>query len=284
MKGIARMTTFLFWNVQAKRLDGHIVRLVQDHHVDVLLLLEHPNPDGTLFHQLNTVRPHQRVTSHARFGVYVSFDASLMVRVAPPAASTAGDRADFWDIRLSTKNRLFLALVHGLDAVNNNPSRRSVFFDRLREDVEWMEARHPDVGHKQTVVLGDFNANPFDPIIGSTDGLHAIRVRSVGGKQTRSVLKRDYEFFCNPMCSCFKGWERSPPGTYYFNGGDTHEVFWHMIDQVVLRPQALHMFSEKGLRILTEAGPDSLLTRAGLPDSRTASDHLPILFYLDLDA
>src|SRR5205807_356131 len=82
-------------------------------------------------------------------------------------------------------------------------------------------------------------------VVGGTRGLHAIRLKSVGGKLTRSVLGVNYRFFCNPMWSCFRGWERSPPGTHYFNGGDAHEVFWHMIDQVVLRPQALHMFSER---------------------------------------
>jgi hypothetical protein len=96
-------------------------------------------------------------------------------------------------------------------------------------------------------------------------------------------MKRDYEFFCNPMWSCYRGWEQSPPGTHYYNGSDVHEVFWHMIDQVVLRPQALHMFSEKNLRVLTEAGNTSLLTTRGLPDKGNASDHLPVLFKLNLN-
>jgi hypothetical protein len=257
------MTTFLFWNVQNKQLDGYIVRLVQEHEVDVLLLLEHPKPDNTLFTQLNSIRPYQRVPTHNRFGAYVSFDSARMVRIAPPT-STAGDRADYWDVQLSKRNRLLVVLVHGLDIINNSEQKRSLFFERLHEDVKWIETNK--VGHKQTVILGDFNANPFEAVVGGIDGLHAIRVRDVGGKRTRSVLKKDYEFFCNPMWSCYKGWEKSPPGTHYFNGGDVHEVFWHMIDQVVLRPGALHMFSERNLRVLTEAGNTSLLTAHGHPD------------------
>jgi len=86
------------------------------------------------------------------------------------------------------------------------------------------------------------------------------------------------------MWSCYKGWEKSPPGTHYYNGSDIHEVFWHMLDQVVLSPQALHMFSEKNLRVLTEAGHVSLLTNRGLPDRTNASDHLPVLIKLNLNA
>ena len=47
------MTTFLLWNVQNKQLDGHIVRLVAQHRVDVVLLVEHPKPDDALQSQLN---------------------------------------------------------------------------------------------------------------------------------------------------------------------------------------------------------------------------------------
>jgi hypothetical protein len=106
----------------------------------------------------------------------------------------------------------------------------------------------------------------------------------VGGKVTRSVLNKDYEFFCNPMWSCYKRWENGPLATHYFNGCGTHEVFWHMLDQIVLRPQALYMFSEKNLRVLTEAGNTSLLTKHGLPDEKNASDHLPVIFQLNLNA
>ena len=277
------MTTFLFWNVQRKQLDTPIVDLVKNHSVDVLLLLEHPKPDIALFQLLNKVRPYQRVMTHGRFGVYVSFNSAQMVRVTPPT-TTAGDRAAFWDVRVSNKNRLFLALVHGLDIINYSAVQRGLFFERLRADIEWMEENDAEVKHKQTVVLGDFNANPFDDVVGGTRGLHAIRLKSVGGKLTRSVLGVNYRFFCNPMWSCFRGWERSPPGTHYFNGGDAHEVFWHMIDQVVLRPQALHMFSERKLKILTEAGSAKLLTHNGLPNAQLASDHLPVIFKLNLNA
>lgn len=277
------MTSFLFWNVQNKQLDGHVVRLAQEHDVDVLLLAEHPKPDHALLAQLNALRPYQSVTTYARFGVYASFDAARMARIAPPTTS-AGDRADYWHIDLGRKNSLLLVLVHGFDMVNYDPGARSLFFERLRRDVEWIEDHDTRVRHKRTVVVGDFNADPFEDVVGGIRGLHAIRVRDVGGRRVRSVLKQDYEFFCNPMWSCYKGWERSPPGTYYFNGGSVHEVFWHIVDQVVLRPHALHMFRERDVRILTEAGNTSLLTSRGNPNKKKASDHLPVLFKLDLNA
>jgi hypothetical protein len=276
--GLTIMTTFLLWNVQDKLLDGYIVRLAQQHRADVLLLIEQPKPDDTLFAQLNTVGVYERVPSQARFGVYVRFKSSKITRVLP---AVSNDRVDYWDITVSKRNPLLLVLVHGLDIINNSEQKRELFFDRLTSNILAVEAR---LGHKNTVVVGDFNANPFDAIVGGARGLHAIHVRDVGGKRIRSIANQDYEFFCNPMWSCFKGWEIGPPGTHYFNGSDVHELFWHMLDQIVMRPQVLHMFSERNLRVLTQAGHVSLLTNRGLPDANMVSDHLPVLFKLNLNA
>ncbi|MGL5095451.1 MAG: endonuclease/exonuclease/phosphatase family protein [Planctomycetia bacterium] len=275
------MTTFMLWNVGRRPLDGLLVELVQKHKVDVLMLVEHFTKGDALLHELKATGDFHRIDSYPRFGVYVKFDPSKMQRLSPPTESTAGDRADFWSMELDKRNKLLLALVHGLDMRNHDARMRSLFFNRLRDDVLWMEGNDPKVLHKRTVVLGDFNANPFDSEIGGTDGLHAIRLKEVGGKASRSVIKRDHEFFCNPMWSCCNGWDKPPPGTYYFNRNRVHELFWHLFDQVVLRPQALHMFSERNLKVLGATGGTGLVSENGLPK---ASDHLPVLFKLNFKA
>jgi hypothetical protein len=55
-----------------------------------------------------------------------------------------------------------------------------------------------------------------------------------------------------------------------------------MFDQVLLRPDVIDLFHDKELRILTDDGNISFLSTNGLPDATMASDHLPILFTLDL--
>lgn len=269
------MPTFLVWNVGGKALDGVLTRLVSEHRVDVLLLVERPESDGTLLRILGSFGDFSRIPSHERFGLYARTPGAFFERLSPPASD---QRSDFWRFRLNSTTSLTVVAVHGPDR-HNKPEEcdRMLFFSRLSENIRWAE-RH--VGHKCTIVLGDFNANPFEESIGGVLGLHAISVREVGGKNSRTVGNRDYEFFFNPMWSCYGRRQSAPLATHYFTRSGPHEIFWHMIDQVVLRPDVLPFFADDRLRILHRAGPIDLVTRNGYPDKANASDHLPFLFHL----
>ena len=73
-----------------------------------------------------------------------------------------------------------------------------------------------------------------------------------------------------------------PPGTYYYDSGMQVNLYWNMFDQVLIRPELLDVFEVEGLRILTDAGGKSLLAGSGKPDVSIGSDHLPILFKLNI--
>lgn len=62
------MTTFLYWNVQRKPLDGHVVRLAQQRRADVVLLVEHAKPDDTLLRLLQDVAGYIRVRAQTGLG------------------------------------------------------------------------------------------------------------------------------------------------------------------------------------------------------------------------
>ena len=93
------------------------------------------------------------------------------------------------------------------------------------------------------------------------------------------------DFFYNPMWRAY-GQQRpqaeAGAATHYWLGRWVHELAWHMLDQVVLRPGESPNFPEDQLRIITQVGGVSLLTPEGLPDAQTASDHLPVVFHWNL--
>ena len=55
-----------------------------------------------------------------------------------------------------------------------------------------------------------------------------------------------------------------------------------MLDQVLLRPALLDFFRNEDLKILTTDGVTRFLTDRGLPNATAVSDHLPLLFRLNL--
>jgi len=104
--------------------------------------------------------------------------------------------------------------------------------------------------------------------------------KQVAQRKTRRVSGRDFDLFYNPMWSHFGDAGNRPSGTFYYEKAEHVNYFWHIFDQVLLRPDLIGGFADD-LKILTMAGNIPLVDRNGRPDRKNASDHLPILLGLD---
>ena len=144
----------------------------------------------------------------------------------------------------------------------------------LREVIERVEV---EVGHSNTLVLGDFNMNPFDKGMVSAHGLNSVPAASTAGKGTRTIDGRAYGFFYNPSWNLL-GDRNRPPGTYYHRSPSVLSHYWNTLDQVLLRPAIATRLLPNSLRTLTSAGPTSL---TNADDTPAASDHLPIAFTIE---
>jgi hypothetical protein len=135
--------------------------------------------------------------------------------------------------------------------------------------------------HRRTVVVGDFNMNPFEQGMVEARALHALMTRPLAQTIHRLEQRGRYPCFYNPMWSYFGDRPSRPPGTYFFsNTLSSTNHFWNIYDQVLLRPEVMDKLSH--LEILDSDGQVSLLTRFGRPNRAVLSDHLPLLFRLDL--
>ncbi|MBM4038920.1 MAG: hypothetical protein FJ290_10435 [Planctomycetes bacterium] len=84
------------------------------------------------------------------------------------------------------------------------------------------------------------------------------------------------------MWGFFNDGTRGVPGTYYRASAEHVTTFWNIYDQVLVRAELLDRFRTESVRILTTADSARLLTRSGIPNASEFSDHLPILFQIDL--
>jgi len=148
------------------------------------------------------------------------------------------------------------------------------------------------VKHDRTVIVGDFNMNPFEDGIVGAEGLNAAMSRRVAEKEQRTVDRVKYPFLYNPMWSFFGDSTHAdhpplsplhePPGTCYYPAGESRWHHWNIFDQVLLRPSLLPCFNNKDLQIVTTDGTTRLIDTDGLPERVLLSDHLPILFKLNI--
>lgn len=275
--GAKKMGAFLLWNVRRKPLDSLVQNLVRQHNIDVVLLVEYAFGVSQLPFLLLNDGLVKRISS-PKFGVFVRNTHGLRL-----FRYRLGKRANLWSWVPPSGRAGTVALLHGFDRRNYDDSTRRAFFRRVAEAVQRREGK---AQHQRTIIAGDFNADPFDSAIAAVDGLHALGVRAIKMQASRAVsgAAGPMDFFYNPMWRAYGQQPSSEAGaaTHHWLGRWAHELGWHMLDQVVLRPGESSRFPEDQIRILTEVGGISLVTAEGVPDSQTASDHLPVVFHWNL--
>ncbi|HVI06909.1 MAG TPA: endonuclease/exonuclease/phosphatase family protein [Candidatus Binatia bacterium] len=267
------MPRFLFWNLNNRPIPQLVKKAARGNDVDVLVLAECDLSIGSLLTELNAETPDFQFAPGQceRIRVFTRFRAAFL---APLFES---DHISIRRLRLPLRDEILIVMAHLPSKMHSSPGSQRTECSLLARNVLEQEAT---VGHKRTIVIGDFNTNPYEHGFVATDGLHAVMSKSVALRGTRRVSGRDFDFFYNPMWSCFGDIGDRPSGTYYYDKAEHVNYFWHMFDQVLLRPTLLGGFSDS-VRILTEAGETHLLDGSGRPDTKNASDHLPIVFSLD---
>jgi len=174
---------------------------------------------------------------------------------------------------------ILLVIVHLPSKLHQTEHDQALACTRLARTICEHEQ---SLGHSRTVVVGDLNMDPFEYGVVGAEGLHAIMDRRIAARGARRVQGEDRTFFYNPMWSRLGDGAPGPPGTYYCDTGKQVNFYWNTYDQVLVRPALLSAFDSQDVTVLTEAGKRSLLSDSGRPDAAGASDHLPVLFELDL--
>jgi endonuclease/exonuclease/phosphatase family metal-dependent hydrolase len=278
------MITFLFWNLQRQdRLDA-LDRLAREHAVDVFLLAESlPDEDGrggmrpadVLLGLNASGRPafHYNVGQCPRIAIYSRFSKESLV------PTYEEEHLTIRHFQPPARTDVLLVVAHLQSKLHQSRESQGFAATEVARVIAHAEKR---IGHQRTILVGDLNMHPFEEGMVAAAGLHATMDRRIAGRRTRTVGGKSYPFFYNPMWGLLGDASRGPPGTYYRSQSEHVSYFWHMFDQVLLRPDVLPMFGNGELSIVESDGARSFLTKRGLPDEKIASDHLPILFRIRL--
>ena len=279
--------TFLFWNIYGRHeksklareasLLSSIPRLAVAQGVDVFLFAECTFASEAIVAALNAggVGSYYHVqSSNDRVKFFSRLDGNPWTdRFRDPFE----DRLTVLELAAST--RIVVAGIHFWSRIDvpDEGDRADLAAD-LADDIRAIEK---DVNYERTVLVGDFNMNPFEKGLVARRSFHAMISKPLARTIRRLGRRAEYPCFYNPMWSCFGDRPGGPPGTFFFSNtlAPTNH-FWNMYDQVLLRPDLIDSLTR--LEVLDSDGQTSLVTKEGRPKKAMFADHLPIVFELRL--
>ena len=268
---------FLLWNTFNKEVGSHVGEIAKAHETDVIILIENGDELSSLLYELNVKRdlgfnPVDLFQGDIR--ILVRFSSAL----AHKYREESGGRRVILELEFPARGTILLGVVHGPSRLHSEDGDREEFYRHFLQNLGEVET---EVGHDRTLVAGDFNADPFERTMVSAAYFHAVPDRRICRKGSRMIDKVERRFFYNPTWGLFGDRAKRPPGNYYYDKSKHHRQYWHLFDQIVLRPSLMDSLVESSLQILDTTGSDSLVTKEGRP-KLAISDHLPMVFSLDL--
>ncbi len=266
------MPRIIFWNVNKKDLTNLVCSITKSNNADVVILNENKVPISDMLKALRTsvskdfYCPESTPSTEERFHCFCKNRELDLSEIH----SDRRTRTSVRKINIG-RHRVMLALVHGVDPRNYDPATRQSRAQSLADEMKFVKEQQKT---KKLVLLGDFNMNPYDTGMNLAAGLNAMMTKSCVAKGSRRDGFEDYDFYYNPMWSLFGDNTDGPAGTIY-DTSNQGPYGWSMFDQVLINHSIVSLFQD--VRILTEAGTQSLMDGKGRPNSSTASDHFPIL-------
>ena len=267
------LTRFLFWNVQGKPLERLVATVAAELAIDVIVLAECAEGHANVLDRLADVGPFSSPTRLGRdLRAYSRLPGQAVRQVS---SDTNGHLATYRIVR-PEHAEVLLGTIHYQSRRDWNPADQDQHASIIANAVRRQERR---AGHQRTIVIGDFNMNPFDPGLVGATAFHAMMTRDIARRRTRVIDAKPYDMFYNPMWRFFGDHTPGPAGTHWYRPAKPIVYGWNMYDQVLLRPDLMDGLAD--LRIIDQIGPTFLL-RNGRPDRRIGSDHLPLFLTLNL--
>lgn len=148
-------------------------------------------------------------------------------------------------------------------------ARKAVIFP-LMQDLKDIEKK---LNTDNTILIGDFNASPFDSELIQKNMFNAVLFKSV--IQAKEVIRYEghsYKRLYNPMLNYISEINEQY-GSYYYQSG-INTLVWYCYDQVLVRKPLIERIGE--LFYCKSINSISLLSKGGIPD-KAISDHLPLV-------
>ncbi|MFR3390008.1 MAG: hypothetical protein ACLTT1_04525 [[Clostridium] scindens] len=147
------MLNILFWNLKRNAIEGYIIDCIVENNVDIAVFSEFDGVDfikiekslGKMYGRILAVQDDRKVTLIAK----TTFSVAIIQQQ---------NRYNIYNVKTAVKDYL-LAAIHLEDRRNYESGERIETIKGLVADIEQTEEL---LKCGNTIVIGDFNANPYD--------------------------------------------------------------------------------------------------------------------------
>lgn len=203
------------------------------------------------------------------------------------------DNIDSSNVIYTKKDQRFTSIIYSLNTQNimvtgvhlDSPASYPDVDDRYfcaGAQYKLIESIEETFNVKKSIIIGDFNMNPFDKGMVSE-----LSFKATHCKKTAQITKGNKRYFYNPSWGAFSNDltldDGKPPGTIHYVpfNKETYVDYWHIFDQVLVRSE---LFSEytNSFEVITKTSTINLLNNEFIPDRERYSDHLPIKYKIKI--
>lgn len=271
----------LFWNIMKQNHADLILKLVEQEKADVILLAEaqaidHISLECELSKSINN-KFNSRFVSGQKIKLFDNLDY-----IETKSNEDKRTSSCLYNIN---GQKVLLVGVHLRDKYSHNPDDLYDFAGQHRELVDKQNI-------KKTIIVGDFNMNPYEKGIMGANGFNAIMSsEEIEYNPVRTYGIKEFSFYYNPS------WEGYglpfPQGTYFYESSKSGvNPYWHLLDQVLVSAEVLksNNYVKNSFKIITRIDSISLLKTTKsrttgaeklVPNKDLYSDHLPITFEMN---
>lgn len=259
------LVNILFWNLKCNDLASYITDCLNEHDIDIAVFSEH---SGTNFVSMQNNTTYTYIAGMGGCEKIVMLvKSNIIVNVKQEQSRYA-----LYHIQSGALSYI-LAGVHLQDRLTTDTATRIACIGRLVNDIKNVESK---CKCNNTIIIGDFNANPYDEELLQMNAFNAVLFKEIIKKgETNTVDGVKYRRFYNPTINYISESNRNY-GSFYYSGGSSSPI-WHCLDQVLVS-KALADNVRNLIYLKTIAG--SSLLKSVRPNA-DISDHLPLFVELN---
>lgn len=269
-----RIIKILFWNIYNKNLISPLIDMIKENQLDIVSLAEAENLDIT------AILNHLKLSGNEWNDIQISPQNDIGV-LAKKEIKIIPYKEDghysIYKIKKYDKVDCLLVVVHLLSKKTKSNEAQYNRANDIARELNKYEQEFFENNEKRTIIVGDFNMQPYEAGICSGYGFNATMSASHAAKKTRKIDGRTTYLYFNPIWALM-GANKLVQGSYYNSGDkDDHAIYWYSFDSVLLRPCYIDKFNWDYFEIIEKTENHNFVPNTTI-DKEKYSDHLPIKF------